>query len=85
VRLSTAGEILRPAGGMPIKRELSIETPDGPIHFSCKHCIDRYNADPSAFHEAVEAQRRCMIAESEPADSKAVRVTKETPGEVAPP
>ncbi|GKS60501.1 hypothetical protein YTPLAS18_40280 [Nitrospira sp.] len=68
VRLSTVGEILCPVGGMPIKQDVLIQTPEGPIYFCCQHCIDRYNAEPLAFQDAVEAQRRSMSADSEPAN-----------------
>ncbi|MBX3396759.1 MAG: hypothetical protein KF841_15485 [Phycisphaerae bacterium] len=66
VRLSRVGEILCPVGGMPIKREISVLTSVGPIYFCCKHCIDRFNAEPSAFQDAVEAQQRSMAADSQP-------------------
>lgn len=68
VRLSTVGDILCPVGGMPLKQDVSIQTPEGPIYFCCKHCIDRYNAEPFAFENAVEAQRRSMSAETQPAE-----------------
>lgn len=68
VRLSTVGEALCPVGGMPIKQDVLIQTPDGPIYFCCKHCIERYNAEPSAFQNAVDAQRRSMSGDTQPAD-----------------
>ncbi len=63
--MSTVGEILCPVGGMPVSLEVSVQTSEGTIYFCCEHCIDRFNTEPSAFKNAVEAQRRSMTAVSQ--------------------
>jgi YHS domain-containing protein len=48
----------RPVGGMPVNLAVSLGVADGTIHFCCPHCIEKHEADPPAYVEAVKAQRR---------------------------
>lgn len=74
MRLSTAGNLLCPVGGMSVNRELVVETQDGPVYFCCEHCVERFTAAPSAYQLTVEAQRRALVAESKPAATRYTQV-----------
>jgi len=51
---------LCPVGGEPVNLAVSVPTDEGPIFFCCKHCIDKYRADPSKYAAGVEAERRVL-------------------------
>lgn len=46
-----------PVGDMPVDLAVSLDVADGIIYFCCPHCIDKCEAEPAAYADAVEAQR----------------------------
>ena len=62
VRMSTMDEILCPVGGMPIDRDVSVETPDGTVYFCCQGCIQRFRSDLPEYEKASAAQREAFAA-----------------------
>lgn len=70
-----------PVTGEPIDVSVSISSNDGPVFFSTKDSIEKYQADPSKFADAVVAQRkaladkpkvqvRCPVMAAKSADAK---------------
>lgn len=51
---------LCPVGGEPINFAVSVPSDDGPVFFCCKHCIEKFRADPAKYAEAVGAERRAL-------------------------
>jgi YHS domain-containing protein len=44
----------------PIDLSISTPTPEGPVYFCCKDCIDEYKAAPAKYADAVKAQRKAL-------------------------
>lgn len=49
-----------PVMGEAIDVSVSIPSNDGPVFFCCKECIEKYQADPAKFTDAVAAQHKAM-------------------------
>lgn len=64
IPLSAIGDVRCPVGGMPINRDLLIDTDAGTVYFCCEHCIEKFIANPQTFQEGVEAQRRALAADA---------------------
>lgn len=51
---------LCPVGGETINFAVSVPSDDGPVFFCCKHCIEKFRADPPKYATGVEAERRAL-------------------------
>jgi YHS domain-containing protein len=51
-----------PVMGEPINLFVKTDTKDGPVHFCCGHCIEKYTANPAKYAKKVEAQRKALEA-----------------------
>lgn len=60
--LAVAGPSLPdcPVGGQPINLAVRAETDDGPVFFCCRHCMKKFDAEPTQYAEKVRAQRRSL-------------------------
>jgi YHS domain-containing protein len=55
-----AGQILCPVSGKPASFSHKVMTDDGPVFFCCDNCPKKFKADPAAYSEKVEAQRKVL-------------------------